>query len=31
MLFRAFRGVYIVKELDFHAKHGQSVKNDLEV
>ncbi len=26
MLFRAFRVVYSVKELDSHAKHGQSLK-----
>ncbi len=27
MLFHAFRVVYTVKELDSHAKHGQSFKN----
>ncbi len=26
MLFHAFRVVYTVKELDSHAKHGQSFK-----
>ncbi len=26
MLFHAFRVVYTVKELDSHAKHGQSLK-----
>ncbi len=26
MLFRAFRVIYTVKELDSHAKHGQSFK-----
>ncbi len=26
MLFRAFRDSYTVKELDSHAKHGQSLK-----
>ncbi len=26
MLFHAFRVVYTVKELDSHAKHGQSKK-----
>ncbi len=26
MLFHAFRVIYIVKELDSHAKHGQSSK-----
>ncbi len=26
MLFHAFRVVYNVKELDSHAKHGQSIK-----
>ncbi len=26
MPFHAFRVVYIVKELDYHAKHGQSLK-----
>ncbi len=26
MLFHAFRDVYTVKELDSHAKHGQSFK-----
>ncbi len=26
MLFRAFRDIYTVKELDSHAKHGQSFK-----
>ncbi len=28
MLFHAFRVVYTVKELDSHAKHGQSLKNN---
>ncbi len=28
MLFHAFRVVYTVKELDSHAKHGQSFKKD---
>ncbi len=31
MLFRPFRVIYTVKELDSHAKHGQSFKNNLEV
>ncbi len=32
MLFHAFRVVYTVKELDSHAKHGQSFKkNNLDV
>ncbi len=26
MLFHAFRVVYTLKELDYHAKHGQSFK-----
>ncbi len=26
MLFHAFRVVYTIKELDSHAKHGQSFK-----
>ncbi len=26
MLFHAFRVVYTVEELDYHAKHGQSFK-----
>ncbi len=26
MLFHSFRVVYTVKELDSHAKHGQSLK-----
>ncbi len=26
MLFFAFRVIYTVKELDYHAKHGQSFK-----
>ncbi len=26
MLFHAFRVVYTVKELDYHANHGQSFK-----
>ncbi len=29
MLFRAFRVTYTVKELDSHAKHGQSFKHFL--
>ncbi len=28
MLFHAFRVVYTVKELDSHAKHGQSFKKN---
>ncbi len=32
MLFHAFRVVYTVKELDSHAKHGQSFqKKNLDV
>ncbi len=31
MLFRAFRVIYTVKELDSHAKHGQNFKNYLKV
>ncbi len=31
MLFHAFRVVYTVKELDFHAKHGQSFKKNFRV
>ncbi len=30
MPFHAFRVVYTVKELDSHAKHGQSLKNFFE-
>ncbi len=30
MLFHAFRVVYTVKELDSHAKHGQSFKIQFE-
>lgn len=26
MLFNAFRVIYTAKELDYHAKHGQSKK-----
>ncbi len=29
MLFHAFRVVYTVKELDSHAKHGQSFKKKI--
>ncbi len=29
MLFHAFRVVYTVKELDSHAKHGQSLKKKI--
>ncbi len=29
MLFHAFRVVYTVKELDSHAKHGQSLKKKM--
>ncbi len=31
MLFHAFRVVYTVKELDSHAKHGQSLKKKLDI
>ncbi len=31
MLFHAFRVVYTGKELDSHAKHGQSLKKKLAV
>ncbi len=31
MLFHAFRVVYAVKELDSHAKHGQSFKKQFGV
>lgn len=31
MLFNAFSVIYTVKELDSHAKHGQSFKNNLDV
>ncbi len=29
MLFHAFRVVYTIKELDSHAKHGQSFKKQV--
>ncbi len=29
MLFHAFRVVYTLKELDSHAKHGQSLKKKI--
>ncbi len=31
MLFHAFRVVYTGKEFDSHAKHGQSLKQNVDV